>query len=138
MTAVQTKPKCSWCGDPLDAEEAENPRKDPHGDLICDECYHDHFEFTCSQCEEGEDIEHQGAIGSVTVVYEEVSGLGEKVKPGVYRITKWPYYADGVTECYLIENALTRITDVPEGWTNADGCPCGHLCRTCQALLLKE
>ena len=50
---------CTYCGKELDSEELETPYKDGDDDVMCDDCHHEHCEFTCDLCEEYGDIDEQ-------------------------------------------------------------------------------
>jgi len=116
---------CNCCGCELDGEEQESPRLDADGDPICDGCYQERYEFTCCWCEELEHIDHQHKL--LVVDNAEEAGMPR----GVYEIVRKPYYADGMIEGHLYEDALKRIADVPDG-LKIEWYPCGHLCKRCQ------
>ena len=137
---------CTWCGEELDDEEAESPRLDDADKVICDDCYRDEYEYTCHWCEESEDMEHHCEVGSLFVLYESVdaqpphsrkpwySQKRYKMRPGIYRITRWPMYYDGIIEGGLYAWAFEWFGPLPEKWEDrSDGYyPCGPLCRSCQ------
>ena len=142
--------KCTHCGEPLDQEEAASPRRDEDGDgdILCDECWHLRYEFTCCRCEEYDHVKVQHRY---LVVFEEVQGLSGMVKPGLYRISELPYWADGMIEYHFYETALERVGDVPKiaRWnprtraydlieTLECNYPCGHLCSRCQEALFRR
>ena len=126
--------KCGCCGDKLDEDEICNPYedRDDYGDgtPICFECYHEHYEFTCSLCEEYDDINVQHKM---LIVRKAEMG----VPPGVYRITGYPYYYSSI----LGDNGGVNPWDVQKicNLTKEIGrlmdtyYPLGHMCRDCQA-----
>ena len=131
--------KCSFCGDALDIEESGNPHTDPNdGEPVCDDCYHEHFEFTCCDCQEYGDVKDQH---NLLVVFEEVDSCGgptRKVAPGVYRIKEGPYHGGPIIGSgYLYGGNLKRIADVNPDM-GGNGYPCGHLCLECQNRVLSQ
>lgn len=129
MTTTATK--CSSCGEDLGQEEAESPRlDDDDGEPICDDCYHEHYEFTCCCCEEYGHVDDQHKL---LVVFEETSD----VKPGVYKVIRTPYVTHAmIGEGWLHPGALERIADVNPDMSS--DYPCGHLCAGCQAKVLAQ
>lgn len=126
---------CSYCDNDLQGEEVSNPRIDELDNTpICDECWHDHFEFTCSLCQNYEDKEYEGVIGSIFVVKDDdltVDYPRKPLKPGYYKIKSHPLYGGpliGVQEIY--ENAIELIMAGGES-CETFGCSCGFLCRDC-------
>ena len=111
---------------------------------VCDDCYHDHFEFTCCACEEYGEVEDQHKY---LVVFEAV----DDVEPGIYRIKYKPYFTSGlIGSSWLHPRTLDKVKDLPVRWLayvsitgkdifrelkaeeQDDGYPCGHLCADCQ------
>ncbi len=134
MTATETTVTCTWCGGRInDPDEAADPRRDEKGMVICRNCYHDHYEFTCCWCEEDEDAEYQH---EVLVVFERMNSLGKTIVPGLYRITKKPYIRDEIIDASIMRRCLTPIARrLPPSLARCAedyGYPCGHLCRRCQ------
>ena len=137
--------KCSYCGDDLKDDELESPSIDPDDRTpVCDDCYHDHFEFTCCACEEYGEVEDQHKY---LVVFEAV----DDVEPGIYRIKYKPYFTSGlIGSSWLHPRTLDKVKDLPVRWLayvsitgkdifrelkaeeQDDGYPCGHLCADCQ------
>jgi hypothetical protein len=130
METVQLE--CSFCGEPLDGEESDSPRLDPDdGKPTCDDCYHEHFEFTCCCCQNYGEVADQH---NLLVVLEETSD----VKPGVYKVVDKPYYTQGmIGSGWLHPWALERIADLNPD-IGDDGYPCGHLCLECQRHILAQ
>lgn len=130
--------ECSFCGDSLDIEESESPRTDPRDEQpICDECYHEHFEFTCCDCCNYGDVADQH---NLLVVFEVVSSMGgpREISPGIYRIKEGPYHGGPIIGSgYLYGDNLERIADVNPDM-DGEGYPCGHLCLECQKNVLAQ
>ena len=152
-TATLEAVKCDCCGEPLDDEEAESPRIDKHtGKPICDECYHEHFEFECQWCEESDEKDREMAIGSLCVILQPTPcdslrlygassphwlRIGDDYRshmmPGVYRVVRWPVYCSNMLSEWLYADAFEWFSPLPdvlkggEHWYHAGG-----LCRSCQ------
>ena len=128
---------CEWCGNQLTEEEIEYPATDGFGrkidGTICDECFHEHYEWACDRCQ---NYEYEEFHGIWLVVFEAVHVQGDwrsedrEAEPGIYEITKWPYFGGPIIgELSLYGGALRRTKakiDFPQGHY-----PCGHLCREC-------
>ncbi len=127
---------CGWCGEKLTPEEVEYPEH-RQGEIICEDCLCEFFHFRCCICQECEDIEYQQEIGSLFVVAESVEGLSGDVRRGVYEIIEHPYYADGVVEGHLYNDALKRLGRVPRA-ADTGLYPSGHVCRECAAKLREQ
>lgn len=133
MTKTKRRIKCSWCKQWLSDEERESPRKDPDGKKpCCDECYHEHFEFTCCCCCNYGDNEDQH---NMLVVFQECSSMGgpsREVFPGVYKVNVGPYHGSCmIGSGWLYSDKLERIADLNPGM-DGEGYPFGHLCLECQ------
>lgn len=117
--------ECTRCGEELDSEERESPRLDVDETAICDQCYHDNFEFTCSRCEGYGDNEDQHRY---LVIFEECGGL----RPGIYRINRKPYFISNYFDMWWIKESLSRLRDADGYYADQDLYPSGHLCYGCQ------
>ncbi len=126
--------KCINCDEKLGDEEAKSPRRDEDSDIMCDDCYHDIYEFTCIKCENYEHINHNGGIGSVFVAFED-DILG--IPTGVYEVVSHPFYADGMVEGYLYTDAIKQISnytfEIKQGWY-----PMAFLCEECTVKIRKR
>jgi hypothetical protein len=117
---------CTRCGEKLNDDEIINPYLDWNCDdgVLCDECYHEHYEFTCCLCQEYGDVADQH---NMIVVFEGDYG----VPLGVYA-TDGCYYTQGlIGSSWLHPRSLRRLDEVPAK-ADGDGYPCGHLCEHCQ------
>ncbi len=123
--------KCAWCGYDLDDEERECPRLDSQDEPICDNCYHESYEFTCCNCEnyDDQDIQHEMLV----VLVPTSASYGDKVQPGVYRITDGPYWSTDYFSSCLHAYQLAWLCSLPDSLQDDDSYyPVGHLCRDCQ------
>lgn len=128
MTDPDTTAVCAWCDEDLDDDPYSH--EDAADVLLCRECYYEAYMFECCRCDEYESIDVQHRM---LVVVEEV----RDVRPGIYRIVKFPYEVNAIIGAYLIGSALDRIGNVPAD-VDTGGLPCGHLCAECQAAVQKE
>ncbi len=141
-TAVVVEPMvipssvCTYCEEKLDDEETENPYKDDSGDIICDDCYREHYEGYCDLCGEiVEQKELEANPGELIAVWREAPGLCCKVEPGYYRVKQWPIYANGMIEGYLYSDSIEKISDLfGRGIKKASESDywCGKLCEECR------
>ena len=123
--------ECARCRESLSVEELECPYEDDGWGTLCDDCYHECCEYTCCWCQNYEHVDHQHEL---LVVFEAGLAFRDAVPPGVYRITKSPYYTSSlISSGWLHPECLERVCDLPADLaTNDTGYPCGHLCRECQ------
>jgi len=119
--------ECEQCGKALDGEELEFPRKEEDGTVLCDECWHEEYEFTCCLCEEYGLVEHQHAF--VVVFDAEGAGAGIE-KLGIYRVIRTPYWCSNYFNAWLFPDAVKWVAPLPP--VVEDYYPCGHLCLSCQ------
>lgn len=130
MSGTQQTVACDWCGEELTLEEIENPPQDVK-EPICDNCYNEHFEFTCFWCG---NYEHEDYQGDLLVIAKECGGLG----PGVYRIKKRPYFTSNYFNMWWDTYALEKVRDIPADWNPYDNrYPSGHLCVGCQKRIME-
>lgn len=122
--------ECEYCGSDLTQEEIENP--EPEG-ALCEDCYHEHFEFTCSRCCNFDHVDYQDIW---LVVFQTVSNFPERgeIQPGIYEIIAFPYHGGIMLgEAWLHGGSLRRT---PAGIDFTSGnYACGHLCRECAKVL---
>ena len=83
------KIECTYCGNDLNSEELENPRKDEHDDVICDECYDDKHMNICELCEDYYE-KPETPEETFFVVSKEASEELD-IKPGFYQVLSYPY-----------------------------------------------
>jgi hypothetical protein len=117
---------CTMCGNRLHNHEVNDPRTNDEGNLVCDDCYREHYTFECCLCGEDDETTHQH---NMVVVFDDQAG----VPVGTYRVTGCPYYSCSILgDGEILPFRVERIGDVPNG-AESDGYWCGHLCRECQA-----
>ncbi len=104
---------CNSCGDELEEEEIESPRKDKDGSILCDECYEDKYQHHCPVCEEFfyEDLEAKISPKYLMIL----PSVGENVglDAGIYEIVSYPFFADGIIELHIYKSAVKWICDIP-------------------------
>lgn len=69
---------------------------------LCESCYRAERAYQCCKCE---NHDYHEAPGRLAVLTKKEGRL----KPGLYRITSWPFYADGMIEGFLFESSFKRI-----------------------------
>lgn len=129
---------CALCGDEFDEEELDNPYRDEDDDPICDSCYREKYESACDRCDEiVEKKELEMKPGELLAFWEEVEGL----KPGYYKVLRWPIYADGMICGYIYHDALEFFAPLDEKGTAAAKdawTPGGCLCERCRTEILQH
>ena len=135
---IKIPTECPWCSEELTREEIEHPVY-RQGELICDECDTEHFQFSCCMCDEYEENEYQEAIGCLLVVAEPVDMFPSgRAYRGIYEITKHPYYRCGMLGgSDLFKKAVKKISPLPKGIDPGEF-HCGYLCRPCAEKMKME
>lgn len=125
------KLRCYECNEKLTESEIESQYLTPQGELLCEICYDEEYApVSCSMCEEDEEPQYFGDIGTVLVCVD-ADGTGLS-SIGVYEITDHPYYADGMITMTMFESSLKLLTTNLYGLEDkTDGYPIDHLCRSC-------
>lgn len=100
------------------------------GQRLCESCYQAEHAFHCCMCDNHDCHEAPGRLAVMT------RGEG-KLKRGLYRITSWPFYANGMIEGFLFEGSFERVGEVPKK-ANTDGYPMGFLCVECEKVIGEE
>lgn len=131
--------KCSWCDVDLNEEEEKSPYLDGD-DPMCDECYHNNFEFTCCKCENYDHEDYQGGIGCLFVIIDDsVSDENGPLTPGIYEVTEHPYYITGmIGGGWLWSYAIKKVSDSTHGINSNHAYSMDHLCRECSEQIRKE
>jgi len=129
---TQTAVECTRCGAELDEEESASPRLDSDVDdgAICDECWREHYCYTCYWCGEYEENTEQDKM---LVISEECGGL----PAGIYRIKRLPYFISNYFDMWWMTECLEFIRDVPPDFDSYDDYPSGHLCAGCQKRIIE-
>jgi hypothetical protein len=121
--------ECSYCGDDISSIYEETnfgPATDPSdGTPMCDDCFHDHFEFACIRCGNYDLSEDKHRY---LVILEECGGL----TPGIYSIIELPYFTSNYFDMWWNTDRLTRIRDADGSYYNEGDYPSGHLCTGCR------
>ena len=130
---TNTPDACTDCGYESDTEHGESLRTADddsrlgEGERLCYECFSDHYEFFCCGCSTMRSNEEEHEVLAVT---GSLPGLSGSVEPGVYRVIERPYYADGMIEGYVFNDAIERVADLPPR-IDTGGEPAGQMCREC-------
>jgi hypothetical protein len=125
-TEESFRQECPQCGAEMNKEEIDNPYRDTDGDLLCDECYHDRYEYTCCMCGNYEHIDNEG---DYLVLFEKCGGLVR----GVYRIKSRPYYTSNYFDMWWNLEALEKVRGLPWKFSESeDGYPSGTICWGCR------
>ena len=144
MRLAQAKPKdnefqCTNCEDNFALCKDEEPYTDHSGQVICEECYREIYEYDCCFCGDSEDDfdgEHQHKM-LVVFTDEFADHSWDPVPSGIYLITDFPYYWSDMMSGGLFRRSLERVRDVPSEYRDRDyDYPCGHLCLYCQKKML--
>lgn len=122
--------ECPWCGKEMNDEERESPRFDSDGKPMCDDCYHQEYEWTCAKCEEYEHEDYRGGINCLFVVIDDEEA---GVPVGTYRVKEHPYYDSDLFSSSFLQWAIEQVDGNTHGLTEekTDYYPVGHLCREC-------
>lgn len=126
---------CTNCKEELDTEEKESPRRDRRGNIICDRCYEEEYSHICPICEEKFDEDFSKEISPRHFLITEDAGDDLYLAPGIYKIISYPFFRDGIIETSLIESAILKIADLPEGICEND---INYVCEECVERMLNE
>lgn len=122
-------PKCSSCGDELEGEEIESPRNDKDGTILCDDCFEDKYTHRCPVCEELFDEDFDEKISPKYLIVLPSVGENVGLASGIYRITRYPFFADGMIEFHIFKDAVNRICNIP---SDIDDCyTLYYVCNEC-------
>ena len=106
--------KCSICGESLNEEEIGSPRKDKDGRIICDACFDDKYTYLCPICEEHFTEDFTKDISPKYLLISDYASEQMYTESGIYEITSYPFFRDGIIEMSMIETAINRIGDSPK------------------------
>ena len=122
---------CTWCSCEFDEEEKENPRADCDNNPICDDCYHNEYEFTCCYCEDSGDNDNQHKMAVVFVPTR--AAWGDDIPVGIYRVRGGPYWGHNYFSSWLYSDKIEYICTLPDELKDDDPYySLGHLCSECQ------
>ena len=112
--------KCTECETELDAEEAESPRIDEDGGIICDRCFEDKYSHLCPLCEETFDGDFSVKISPKHILVTKYAAEELGLDPGIYEIISYPWFADGIIEIQIYESAIKKIAEIPSDFNEGD------------------
>ena len=112
--------KCTECETELNAEEAESPRVDEENHILCDRCFKDKYSHLCPLCEETFDKDFSEKISPKHILITEYAAKNIGLNPGIYEITSYPWFADGMIEIQIYESAIKKIAELPGDFNEGD------------------
>lgn len=122
---------CSYCSEELKGEDLTNPMM-YDGEPYCERCYGQECEGQCDRCGNFV-VKDEVAMrpGELLAFWEETNGL----KPGYYRVLRWPIYMDGMITGFVLTDNLQFVLPLDDkgklaakdAWT-----PGGSLCLECR------
>lgn len=115
---------CDGCDDLVDSWGEHIEYVTSKEQRLCESCYRAASAYECCACENHDC--HSGP-GRLLVVTKETQSLS----PGLYKITSWPFYADGMITGHVFDNVLEQVGAVPED-ADTHGYPMGFLCAACE------
>lgn len=145
VTEAPPETECSWCGEELSKEEVQYPPSDIE-EAICDDCYYEEYHYPCCRCGdlEREKLNSEGVktgepAHNMLVIYRP-DEAGVELRPGVYRVVRWPYWTDAMLNAWVHEDCLRYLAPLEKKEHYREGraefgyndYPCGHLCQSCQ------
>ena len=88
---------CGYCHRMLTKDEVESPEVDSDGDMMCDDCYSDHYQQVCPICENYFDKatrpdDYYFAITKSVIDENCIEYNGKPMIPGLYKALKYPMY----------------------------------------------
>jgi hypothetical protein len=118
-------PCCEYCCQVLSDEEAASPHQDDAGDVMCDECYSEHYEYLCPLCQDLVETDSNQEHIVVTPALAEQ----QEMEPGIYRVTELPWFSSDYFSMTVHQHALTRVADLPAALSDM---VCGdYVCEHC-------
>jgi len=101
---------CAWCEEHLDDEEKESPQKDNDGDIICDNCYDEHYRYACPLCSEFVEKEgNQEHIALTNALAED-----QEMEPGIYKVLQFPWFSSDCFSMHIYELNVKKVKDLPK------------------------
>lgn len=105
--------ECGYCRESI--FELDDYPRIHKGEVVCERCYHEHFESTCPICEEYFDKALRAKDEKIVITKEAAQELGID-KPGFYQVKSYPYYRAavvwGVEQLYQSSLELMRECDI--------------------------
>jgi hypothetical protein len=122
--------ECTWCGNDLEPDEIESPRRDDDGDPMCDACYHDEYMFSCCKCENYAPLSERDNVGDIFVIVDEDEA---ELPIGIYEILSLPYWSSDMLSSDFIKYAIKKVSDYTFGMSIENiNYAAGHFCQDCQ------
>ena len=106
--------RCNDCSNTLEPDEEETPRKDEHGNTVCDQCFDNRYQRLCPICEENFWDNYDDKISPKHFVITKSAEERHVAKAGFYEVTKLPFFIDGIFEAQLLHNTINRLSDLPK------------------------
>lgn len=132
---------CAYCGNQLDGEEVESPEHDADGDVLCDDCYDEHFRDYCGRCDEKVDkTDLDTSPGQLIGIWNTAPASGGELVPGYYRVKHRPFFVDWMIGGHFYSDALEFVRPLDEeGRRQSDEAMhySGPLCSACRAALAR-
>ena len=111
---------CTECGTELDAEEAESPRVDKDGDIICDQCFENQYSYLCPLCGEIFDEDFSVKISPKHILVTKYAAEELGFDPGIYEIISYPFFADGIIELHFFKSSIKKIAELSGDFNEDD------------------
>ena len=111
---------CPICEEELNEEEIESPYKDKSGRIICDACFKDKYSHICPLCENYFDEDFTKEISPKYILISDYAAGEVGTDSGIYEITSYPFFRDGMIEMSMIDTAINRIGDLPKEFDEDD------------------
>ena len=116
---------CSVCAKQLDQEQAEDPHRDEDGDIVCDECWSEDYEYLCHLCQNLVEIEDNQKHIFVTPAL----AADQKMQTGIYRVVNLPWFSSNYFSMWILQDAVSLVCDLPAELV--DELSGGYLCEDC-------
>lgn len=133
---MSSRMECKYCGGLLDDEERGSPRLDSDGDIMCDDCYDEHYRSICPMC--GDYYELESEESDIFLLFDEDIG----VDPGIYRPTSYPFYSQPlIGSPHVYDGAVELIggIDAVDSWIRDEILtPATFVCKTCEEKILRK
>lgn len=129
--------RCYDCDEKLTENEIGN-YSDRDGNQLCVYCYSEHIEensFQCVMCEDLEDNEYAGSIGSLIVVIAENDS---STPVGTYEILKHPFCRFDHISTKFYKKAIKQLSIETWNLDEDAGCIAEYLCRVCSERIKKK
>lgn len=102
---------------------------------MCDECHMEEYRDDCNRCANIVDkTELESRVGELIALLDRAPGLTSYLEPGYYRVTEWPFFANGMITACFYESSLQRVGDLEQSTADlVKYFPCAiSLCAECR------